>query len=80
VTEIVDAANYRWRSFAFRAWVRKHGVNMDDVVRIDTNGYTQTMKVYECVRSAEGYVLTNPKTMIAASTVREIKLLSPMPN
>jgi hypothetical protein len=80
VYEIVDVANYRWRSPAFRAWVRKHGVNMDEVLRIDINGYTQTMTVHEFVRSADGYPLTDYKTMKPASKIREIKLLSPMPN
>jgi hypothetical protein len=38
------------------------------------------MKVYEFVRSAEGFPLTNYSTMRAAEKVREIKLMSPMPS
>ncbi|HEU0274922.1 MAG TPA: hypothetical protein VFQ83_10380 [Candidatus Udaeobacter sp.] len=78
--EIIDASNYRWRSPAFRAWVRQHGVDMNEVFRIDVNGWTQTMTVYECVRSAEGYPLTDYATMKPAAKVREIKLMSPMPS
>lgn len=77
--EIIDVSNYRWRSPAFQAWVREHGVDMNEVLRIEVNGYTQTMKVYEFVRSAEGFPLTNYSTMQAAEKVREIKLMSPMP-
>ncbi len=77
---IVDVSNYRWRSPAFRAWIREHGVDMNEVLRIDVNEYTQTMKVYEFVRSVEGLPLTDYSTMRAAAKVREIKLMSPMPS
>ncbi len=77
---IIDVSNYRWRSPAFRAWVREHGVDMNEVLRIDVNEYTQTMTVHEFVRSAEGYPLTEYATMRAAEKTREIKLTSPMPN
>ncbi len=79
-TMIVDVSNYRWRSPAFRAWIREHGVDMNEVLRIDVNEYTQTMKVYEFVRSVEGLPLTDYSTMRAAAKVREIKLMSPMPS
>jgi len=52
---------------------------MNEVLRIEVNGYTQTMKVYEFVRAADGFSLTNYSTMRAAEKVREIKLMSPMP-
>jgi hypothetical protein len=77
--EIIDISKYRWRSPAFRAWVAEHGVDMNEVLRIEVNGYTQTMKVYEFVRAADGFPLTNYSTMRAAEKVREIKLMSPMP-
>ncbi len=77
---IVDVSNYRWRSPAFRAWVREHGVNMEDIFRIDVNEWTQMMTVYEFIRSAEGYPLTDYATMKAAARLREIKLMSPMPS
>ena len=48
--EIIDISNYRWRSPTFHTWVRQHGVDMKEVLRIEVNGYTQTMKVYEFVR------------------------------
>ena len=78
--EIIDISNYRWRSPTFHTWVRQHGVDMKEVLRIEVNGYTQTMKVYEFVRSAEGFPLTNYSTMRAAEKIREIKLMSPMPS
>ena len=77
---IIDIANYRWRSPAFHAWVRQHGVDMKEVLRIHVNEYTQTMTVYEFVRSAEGYPLTDYSTMRAVEKIREIKLMSPVPN
>jgi hypothetical protein len=77
---IIDISNYRWRSPAFHAWVRDHGVDMKEVLRIHVNEYTQTMTVYEFVRSAEGYPLTDYSTMRAAEKIREIKLMSPIPN
>lgn len=77
---IIDVSNYRWRSAAFRTWIREHGVDMDDVWRIDVNEHTQVMKVYEFVRSAEGYPLTDYATMKPAAKSREIKLLSPIPS
>jgi hypothetical protein len=80
VYKIIDVADYRWRSPAFRAWVRKHGVDMNEVLRIDVNQYTQTMTVHEFVRSADGFPLTDYATMKPAAKVREIKLMSPMPS
>ena len=77
---IIDIANYRWRSPAFHAWVRQHGVDMNEVLRIHVNEYTQTMTVYEFVRSAEGYPRPAAATMRAAEKIREIKLMSPVPN
>ena len=77
---IIDIANYRWRSPAFHAWVRQHGVDMNEVLRIHVNEYTQTMTVYEVVHSAKGYPLTNYSTMRGAEKIREIKLMSPVPN
>ena len=53
---------------------------MNEVLRIHVNEYTQTMTVYEFVRSAEGYPLTDYSTMRAAEKIREIKLMSPVPN
>lgn len=75
----VDVANYRWRQPAFLKWVRAHGVDMKEVLRIDINEWNQTMTVYEFVRSADGFPLTDYATMQPASKVREIKLMSPMP-
>lgn len=77
---IIDVSNYRWRSPAFHAWVREHGVDMNELLRIDVNEYTQMMTVHEFVRSAEGYPLTDYATMRAAEKIREIKLISPLPN
>ena len=53
---------------------------MREVLRIHVNEYTQTMTVYEFVRSAEGYPLTDYSTMRAAEKIREIKLMSPVPS
>ena len=78
--EIIDISNYRWRSPTFHTWVRQHGVDMKEVLRIEVNGYTQTIKVYEFVRAADGFPLTNYSTMRAAEKVREIKLMSQMPS
>ncbi len=77
---IIDVSNYRWRSPAFLAWVRDHGVKMDDVLRIDVNESAQTMTVHEFVRSVEGLPLTDYATMRPAARTREIKLMSPMPS
>jgi hypothetical protein len=77
---IIDISNYRWRSPAFHAWAREHGVDVNEVLRIHVNEYTQTMTVYEFVRSAEGYPLTDYSTMRAAEKIRDIKLMSPVPN
>jgi hypothetical protein len=77
---IIDVSNYRWRSPAFRAWVAKHGVDWNEVLRIDVNEYAQTLTVHEFVRSPEGFPLTDYATMKPAAKIREIKLMSPMPN
>ena len=77
---IIDISNYRWRSPAFHAWMREHGVDMKEVLRIDVNEYTQVMTVHEFVRGADGFPLTDYATMRAAEKLREIKLMSPMPN
>lgn len=53
---------------------------MKEVLRIDINEYTQTMRVHEFVRSADGFPLTDYRTMKAPETIREIKLMSPTPN
>jgi hypothetical protein len=53
---------------------------MNEVLRIHVNEYTPTMKVYEFVRSADGYPLTDYSTMRTAEKIREIKLISPIPN
>jgi hypothetical protein len=53
---------------------------MNEVLRIHISEYRQTMTVYEFVRSAEGYPLTDYPTMRAAEKIREIQLMSPIPN
>jgi hypothetical protein len=60
--------------------MREHGVEMNEVLRIDVNEYTQVMTVHEFVRGADGFPLTDYATMKAAERLREIKLMSPMPN
>jgi hypothetical protein len=76
---IINAADYRWRLPAFRAWLARHGVNLRDVLEIHIHEAKQTMTVHEFVRSADGFPLTNYRTMLPAEKLREIKLLSPVP-
>ena len=77
---IVDASHYLWREPTFMEWVRVHGVNLDDLTRIDINEFTQTMTVYEVDRTGGGDLLLDWSTMKAAhKPPREIALKSPVP-
>jgi len=76
---IINAANYRWHLPACRVWLARHGVDLDEVLSVHIREYEQTMTVHEFVRSAEGFPLTDYRTMLPAEKLREIKLLSPVP-
>jgi len=77
---IIDAADYHWRLPAFRRWLARHGVDLDEVLLVHIHEFEQTMTVHEMVRSADGLPLTNHRTMRPAEKLREAKLLSPVPN
>ena len=77
---IIDIANYRWRSPAFHAWVRQHGVDMKEVLRIHVNEYIADDDSVRIRSLCGGLPAYHYSTMRAAEKIREIKLMSPVPN